>query len=563
MFKRLYVKNYAIIHETEVIFKDKLNILTGETGAGKSILIGSVNAALGGKVTKDVIRHGADYAVIEITFDQLPERIVNTLAQEDIYPDDGELVLSRKITGQGKNTCKINGETVSQTTLKYVAGQLLDIHGQHEHHSLLSADSHMHYVDKFAGADLDNRLAELGECYREWKKLKQDLKEAENLSAGPEGDEGYLEYVVNEISAAELKEDEDISLEEEFRTLSNAKLLMDSLGAAVSYVTEGEEAAESLLSQALRALKKAADIDSKVSDMQEGLITALDLISDFSREASDYIEDISGSEERFHYVSERLDLINTLKKKHVGVNGSIKELNDFCESCREKLARISDLEGYIEGLREQLNRTEEKCIAICSQISALRKKACEELSGRIMTELKDLNFLQATFMAVHKEKPFDASGADEIEFMISLNPGEPMKPLIKIASGGELSRIMLGLKSVLADKDEIPTLIFDEIDTGISGRTAQKVSEHLGRLGLNHQIICITHLAQIAAMADNHYLIEKNGDETKVSTEIVELTHEARVHEIARILSGAEVTESVIKSAEEMISLAQKIRGVK
>ncbi len=560
MFKRLYVKNYAIIDETEVIFKDKLNILTGETGAGKSILIGSVNAALGGKVTKDVIRHGADYAVIEITFDKLSQRIKDALAEDDIYTDDGELILSRKITGQGKNTCKINGETVSQATLKSVAGRLLDIHGQHEHHSLLSPDSHMHYVDKFAGYELSVKLDELAEAYARWKKEKQALKEAESLSSGPEGDAGYLEYVVNEISAAELKDDEDINLEEEFRTLSNSKLLIDSLSAAVSFVTEGDEAAESLLSQALRSMKKAADVDAKISDMQEGLVTALDLISDFSREASDYIEDLSGSEERFHFVSERLDLINTLKKKYVGVNGSIKELNDFCFSCQEKLLKISDLEGYIEKLKVEVEKAQKTCLKLCADISQLREKACRELSERVQASLLDLNFLQVTFMAVQKEKPFDATGADEIEFMISLNPGEPLKPLTKIASGGELSRIMLGLKSVLADKDEIPTLIFDEIDTGISGRTAQKVSEHLGRLGQDHQVICITHLAQIAAMADSHYLIEKTGNENKVSTEIRELVDRERTLEIARILSGAEVTESVINSAEEMITLAQKIK---
>ncbi len=562
MLKRLYIKNYAIIDETEVIFNDKLNILTGETGAGKSILIGSVNAALGGKVTKDVIRHGADYAVIEITFSELPDRILDELREEDIYTDDGELILSRKITAQGKNTCKINGETVSQAVLKGVSEKLLDIHGQHEHHSLLSADSHMRYVDKFAGEKLSEVMEKLSINYREYKGLKQELADAEKLAQSPEGDTGYLEYVVNEIRSADLKEGEDDGLEEEYKTLSNSKLLTDSLGAAISYVTDGGEGAESLISTALRSLKKASEVDSKVADMQEGLVTALDLISDFSREAYDYIDELSGSEERFSYVMERLDLINSLKKKHVGLNGSIKALNDFCDSCEEKLAKMADLEGYIESLKEKVDKAEKTCLAICRDITALREKACDDISLKIQTELKDLNFLQANFVAVRKDKLFDINGADSIEFMISLNPGEPLKPLTKIASGGELSRIMLGLKSVLADKDEIPTLIFDEIDSGISGRTAQKVSEHLGRLGGNHQIICITHLAQIAAMADSHYLIEKTGDETKVSTQIKELSGGDRIGEIARILSGAEVTESVMKSAEEMISLAQKIKEV-
>ncbi len=559
MLSRLFVKNYAIIDESEVLFKDKLNILTGETGAGKSILIGSVNAALGAKTGKDVIRRGADYCTVELVFTNLPERTLKELKDEDIFPDDGEIILSRKITSAGKSICKINGETVSLEELKNCSSLLLDIHGQNEQHSLLKSGSHLKIIDRFAGLEAEKLIARVKDKYEEYHAFEKELKAIEEAGNDKDNDVSYLEYAANEIEAAKLVPGEDEELENEYRTLSNAKQTVEALSVALRLTEDDESGASTLISQAVRELQRASDVDGKTAETAALLESASDLLYDFRRQAEDRINDLENAAERFAFVSERLDTVNSLKKKYSSREGTIEAVLKYAEDAREKIDKLSDLDGYIENLKQKKDKAFSEWEKLSEKLSDLRKKSGKALGEKITAALKELNFAHAVFECeFQKTESIGSNGFDKAEFMISLNPGEPLKPLVKIASGGELSRVMLSVKQVLAEKDEIPTLIFDEIDTGISGRTAQKVSESLAMLSGSHQVICITHLAQIASMADNHFIIEKQNGEESVKTEIRELSKEERKTEIARILGGAEVTDKVMESAEEMLVLAEK-----
>ncbi len=563
MLSRLFVRNYAIIDESEIEFKDRLNILTGETGAGKSILIGSVNAALGEKVSRDMIRYGADHALIELDFTDIPEKTAQALKEHDIYPEDGEILISRKITASGKSICRINGETVTLEELKNCSSLLLDIHGQNEHHSLLKASSHIKILDQFAGPENDRLLGELKKEYDIWNRTAQELEAAMNTDNTKDTDSGYLEYALNEIRAAALKTGEDEELEDEFRILSNSKQIMEALSQSLQLVTDADgQNAGDLIGEAIRNMNRAVQYDENLSGLAEILENASALIYDFKHDAENYINKAENSSQRFAEVSERLDLINALKKKYARINGGIEEVLKYADDAEEKLKKLENFDEYLADLKKREAKERETCLALCERISGLRKKAADLLSERIGEELKSLNFAAARFSCrMDKLSKFTSTGFDSCEFMISLNPGEPDKPLVKVASGGELSRIMLAIKTVLADKDEIPSLIFDEIDTGISGRTAQKVSEKLGVLARTHQIICITHLAQIASMADAHYVIEKTNGKDSVRTEIRELSAEERVSELARILGGAEITNAVTENAREMIALANKIKN--
>lgn len=559
MLYSLHVKNFAIIDETEVFFKEHLNIMTGETGAGKSILIGSVNAALGAKVSKDVIRQGAEYALIELTFDQISESICAALKEMDIYTEEGMLVLSRKIMENGKNICKINGESVTAAVLKEVASLLIDIHGQQEHQSLLRTSSHLQLLDRFAAEELGTLPEQLSQTYQIWKKKKDELSKESVDIEERNREMAYLKFAVDEITAARLSIGEDDQAEDEFKVLSNAKQITEALAACLRYTKDAEDGnAEELISSAERHLSKVSEHDKNLEQMMELLGEAENALSDFNRQAREYVASMEDFEERFREVEERLDLINRLKNKY---GKSIADILQYASECNEKLQKYENYDAYLAKLRKEYETTEKQCLELCKQISNIRKKRAEVLTASMQQALLELNFTQVTFLLpFERMEQFHENGYDTCEFMISLNSGEPVKPLTKVASGGELSRIMLAVKSVLADKDEIPTLIFDEIDTGISGRTAQKVSEKLAQISTGHQILCITHLAQIAAMADTHFVIEKETKENHVTTKIRELSQEESCEELARLLGGAKLTQAVYENAKEMKQLAENYK---
>ncbi|MBQ8802420.1 MAG: DNA repair protein RecN [Tyzzerella sp.] len=557
MLHNLYVKNLALIDEMEVELKNGLNILTGETGAGKSIILGSINLALGGRYSSELLRNEEESGYVELTFFVENESQIQMLKDIDVYPEDGVVTLSRKLIGK-RSVSKINGESVSISQLKEAAGILIDIHGQHEHQSLLYKKNHLTILDEFAKDKIKDVKEETFDAYHVYKKYKEELQEV-NLDEKERNKEmSFLEFEINEIQNANLKEREDEILEEQYRRMVNGKKITGSLEEAYGYTARSNVNASDCLSRAIFCLQEASRYDEHANELYNQLSEVDSLLNDFNRELSDYSESFEFSEEEFYEIETRLNEINRLKSKY---GNSIEEILAYCAEKEETLIKLQDYDVYLETLRKNLQEAELSVKKTSDKLSALRKEAAKELTEAIKSGLLDLNFLDVKFEMVFTElEHFTATGTDEVEFMISMNPGEAVRALGDVASGGELSRIMLAIKTVMAEKDQIETLIFDEIDVGISGRTAQKVSEKMAVIGKNHQVICITHLAQIAAMADAHYAIEKKVVDGKTKTMISLLDKEGEILELARILGGAEITDKVMQSAAEMKQLAKSTK---
>lgn len=555
MLQNLHVKNLALIDEIEVEFGDGLNILTGETGAGKSIILGSVNLALGGRYTKDILRQGAEYGFVELTFQVENEHQIRELRELDIYPEDGTVVLSRRLM-EKRSISRINGETVPIALLKEAASILIDIHGQHEHQSLLYKKNHLGIVDAFARETASDVKQKVLEVYKAYKACEKELDEMETDEAQRAKELSFLKFETGEIREADLKTGEDEDLEELYRRIVNSKRIAECVSEAYLYTSEGNDSASENLSRAIRAVSEIVEYDERASQMYDQLVEIDSLLNDFNRELADYADECEFSDEEFHDTEERLNEINHLKTKY---GNTIEEILAYCAAQEKRLAALEDYDNYIEDLRTKAKKSEEELRKQAKKLSAIRRKQAKVLSKSIEDGLKDLNFENVQFeIGFAETKGYTAEGMDDVEFMISLNPGQPLKPLASVASGGELSRIMLAIKTVMASRDEIETLIFDEIDVGISGRTAQKVSEKMAVIGKGHQVICITHLAQIAAMADRHYLIEKASSKGDTRTDIRMLDEEESVRELARILGGAKITDTVLKSAVEMKELARQ-----
>lgn len=552
----LHVKNFALIDNCEIEFSQGLNILTGETGAGKSIIIDSVNAALGARVSKDVIRNEADPATIELLFSVEDDSVREVLSGMDI-PCDDEIIISRKIGKQG-SVSKINGETVTASQVKRVAEHLIDIHGQHEHQSLLSPGKHLEIVDKYGEDEISPVRVKVAEAYRTFLECQKALEECAMDPEQRKREISFLEYEINEIEEAKLQEGEDETLEADYKKLSNMEKITETLGEVYELTASarGERSASDSVGEAFRRMESVARYDEKLESLLENLGTIESLTSDFNRELSAYISDNEFDEGVFKEVTERLDLVNDLKAKF---GKTIRDILNSLEERRRRLEELTHIEDHIKELEEKKAAAKDTLDRECAQLSKIRKKKALILSSAIKEALSDLNFLQVEFEISFREAPVSAKGKDEVVFMISTNPGEPVKDLGSVASGGELSRIMLAIKTILAGSDEIPTLIFDEIDAGISGRTAQKVSEKLSLVGRNHQVICITHLPQIASMADAHYLIEKHVEGTSTISEINLLDEEGSIKELARMLGGAEITETTLANAKEMKEMAHLV----
>lgn len=558
MLHNLYVKNLALIDEIEVEFTKGLNILTGETGAGKSIILGSVNLALGGKYSADIIRKGAEYGYVELTFFVENKTQAEALKRKDIFPEDGVVVLSRKLMSK-RSISKINGETVPIALLKEAASILIDIHGQHEHQSLLYKKNHLTILDAFAKENIKQVKEKLAKAYLIYKEQKEELEEALTDEKERNKEIGFLEFEIQEIRQAKLSRQEDETLEETYRRMTNGKKIVGNLEEAYEYTggTNSETASEAI-SRALRCMQEAAGCDEQAQDMFQQLAEIDSLLNDFNRELSDYKMSFDFSEETFFEVETRLNEINRLKAKY---GNSIEEILEYCDKKEERLLKLQDYDAYLAQLQKKVEETEAEVKHYSNQLSLLRKEESVKLAEAIRKGLRDLNFLDTQFEIVFRELgTYTVQGTDEVEFMISMNPGESVKALGDVASGGELSRIMLAIKSVMAEKDQIETLIFDEIDVGISGRTAQKVSEKMSFIGRNHQVICITHLAQIAAMADAHYAIEKQVEDGVTKSKIFRLSKEQEIEELARILGGAKITDTVMQSAAEMKELAERTK---
>lgn len=554
MLHNIYVKNLALIDEVEIELKNGLNILTGETGAGKSIILGSINLALGGRYSSDLLRNEEETGYVELTFFVESNDQLMMLKELDIVPEEGVVTLSRKMMGK-RSVCKINGETVSNAQLKEIASILIDIHGQHEHQSLLYKKNHLHILDDFAKDNISQTKVLVTKAYNQYRQYKEELENA-NLDEKERNKEmSFLEFEIAEIRQSHLKDQEDEILEEQYRRMVNGKKITSNLEEAYGYTSKGNSNASDCLSRAIYCLQEASKYDEKAKELFKQIAEIDSLLNDFNHEISAYSDSLEFSEEEFYEVENRLNEINHLKSKY---GNSIDEILKYCEEKEQELQRLRDYDSYIEELQNNLSEAESTLKTLCTDLSNLRKVAAKTLVEVIKEGLLDLNFLDVKFEMLFTETQYYTSnGTDEVEFMISMNPGEPIRPLGDVASGGELSRIMLAIKTVLAEKDQIETLIFDEIDVGISGRTAQKVSEKMAHIAKNHQVICITHLAQIAAMADAHYAIEKRVENGKTKTNISLLNSEQEIDELARILGGAEITDTVKRSAIEMKELAK------
>ena len=558
MLLNLHVKNLALIEETEIEFGQGMNILTGETGAGKSILLGSVNLALGNKTSGDVIGRYGDSALVELSFFVDNEEKIRALNEMDIYPEDGMVTISRRIM-PNKSVIKVNGETITATNVRKITELLIDIHGQHDHQSLLYKKNHLDILDKYAKDELLEVKDKLSKEYSVYTELGKKLSEMDVSVEERNREKDFLTFEINEIDNANLVIGEDSELEALYRKMINSKKIMEEISVVNRLMSCGTEAnATDMVGKSFSSLNSVVQYDETLSSLLEQLSLIDSQINDFNYELQNYISSMEFDDREFIETENRLNLINGLKAKY---GNSIEEILKYYDQAVEKLEYYNDYEHKLSLLKEELAKSEIVVIELCKKIYDIRVKASKALEEEITKALVDLNFGQVVFeIQITTRLNPSKNGFDEAEFMISVNPGEGVKPLAKIASGGELSRIMLGIKSVLAGKDDIDTLIFDEIDTGISGRTAQRVSEKMAAISDKHQIICITHLPQIASMADNHFLISKEVVDGYTQTNITKLNDEEIIEELARMLGGSEITDIVMENARQMKEMASKIK---
>jgi len=543
MLLELHVKNLALIEQADLELGEGLTILSGETGAGKSILIDSINVALGARTDRSIIRNGADCAYIELVFSvEDKEKLDRIRAMDIAAEDDGVLIISRKIT-PAKSLARINDETVTGAKLRELTGLLLDMHGQFEHQSLLTPASHLEFIDKMSSDKVKELKSAIAERCSELNSTCRVLDSgSDKVIRDREAD--ILRYEVREIEEAGLREGEEEELLEEFRRMKNSSKICTALGSAA------EELDNDHISRAVKGVGDAAAYDERLEEIRKQLEDIESLVYDAKHGIDEYLKDFEYDEERFAEIGDRLDVIHRLQGKY---GDSIGKIAESLADKKERLAFLEDYDTKREQLIKKKSRLEAELNGLCGELSSRRKETAERLRSRIAAELTDLNFPGVKFDIQFSDTGrFTPSGRDTAQFMISTNPGQPIRPLKDVASGGELSRIMLALKTVLADTDEIETLIFDEIDAGISGRTAARVAEKLHAIGRGHQVLCITHLPQIAAMADNHYLISKSTDGASTRTMITRLTEEESVAEIARMMGGEQLSETVLDAAREM-----------
>lgn len=553
MLQNLHVKNMALIDEVEIELQSGLNILTGETGAGKSIIIDSIGFALGEKADKNLVRNPDEASLVELTFVEENKTILHALSEAQIEVEDGVIILSRKISN-GRTIAKINGESVPASKLKEIASLLIDIHGQHEHQSLLHASKHLNFLDEFAKNEIGTLKDELAKAYTSYRQIQKELEEGSLDQESRARELSLLEYELHEIESANLKTGEDEELETEYRKIGNSKKIIEALQEVSQLM--GERGAADAVARSVRELMSVSALDEDMGSLCDQISDIEQLISDFGRDLSGYIDALEYDEERVSFVETRLDELNHLKAKY---GTSIDAVIASMQERQQRIDKLLNYAEYEQNLKAEYEKARQDLEGLCQRLSDIRHAAGEQFKQQMVAALSDLNFLDVRFdLDFQRLDHFTGDGFESMEFLISTNPGAPLRKLKDIASGGELSRIMLAFKSILASQDEIDTLIFDEIDTGISGRTAQMVSEKMNVIAKNHQVICITHLPQIAAMADAHFFIEKNVIDNSTVTDIHLLDQEESIAELGRMLGGVEVTETVLQSAREMKELAGK-----
>lgn len=558
MLLSVHVKNLALIDEVEMNFENHLNILTGETGAGKSVLMGAVNMALGGRVSRDMIRKGADYALAELFFSVSDERVLETLKAMEIPVEDDSVIISRRMTS-GRSVSRINGEIVSAADVRRAGQLLLDIHGQHDHQSLLDKSRHLTILDRFIRESLGDKKERLAKAYQEYMHWKDAFENQVMDNEQRLRQIAFIEFEIKEIENARLIVGEDEQLEADYRKMSHGRQIIEGLSQVHQWTGyDNASSAGEQLGRGLKNFYNLEDFDPELGFLREQLENIESLLNDFNRDLSGYMDTLSFDEQDFRDTEERLNLINRMKAKY---GAAIEDILSYQAGKQAELARLKGYDEWLSEVKAKLSASEKNVKVLSEEVSGIRRKYAAVLEKQMEESLKDLNFLQVRFqIKISPLGKYTKNGSDDVEFLVSTNPGEDVKPLGQVASGGELSRIMLGIKSVLAEIDEIPTLIFDEIDTGISGRTAQKVAEKMAYIGKSHQVLCITHLPQIAAMADSHYLIEKTAEGERTQTQIRELSEEEQIREVGRLMGGVEITQTILDSADEMKKMAEQFR---
>jgi len=563
MLKELWIRHFAIIEEVHLQFDQGFHVITGETGAGKSILIDALGLIMGARASADFVRHGEKKAEIEAVFELEDQHPVLELLEEwGLEAEDGEpLIIRREITSSGKNTCRINGRSVTLAMLKQVGAHLLDISGQHEHQALLSSSRHLEWLDHFGGDDIWPLRAEYQNVFREYQRLNQERKRLDLNQKEIMNRIDLLKFQLEEIDAAGLTPGEDEELAQERNKLAHAeKLMLHTTSAYECFY--GERNGLDQIQEAVTHLEQIAEIDEVMNPLLESIQTAYYQLEEGARQIVKYRDELEFDPERLFEVEERLHLIRHLKRKY---GETIEEILHYRQEIKRELEQLEHLEETTEHLDEQLNQLKVQLEKLAKELTAKRKKTASSLETRVEQELKELNmgstvFHVAFYPESYRNSEYHAHGQDHVEFQISPNPGEPLKPLVKIASGGELSRIMLALKCIFTDVSPSHTLVFDEIDTGVSGRAAQSIAEKIAVVSRKHQVLCVTHLPQVACMADLHFHISKETTDEQTRTRVQKLDHEGRMMELARMLGGVEVTETTREHAGEMIRLANEVK---
>lgn len=549
MLNHLSIKNVAVIDRLGVDFHSGVSVLTGETGAGKSIIIDSINMILGDRANKGLVRYGSDKAVVQAVFDA-DESVIPILEENDIDADDGQIVITRQLTGEGKSVARINGMVVTLNVLRDIADKLINIHGQHDSQALLTPAKHISFLDAYAVND--EYIRKYRECLKRKRETEKKIQSLEMDEQEKMRRIDLLEYQVDEISKAELEKGEDEELKEQREIYANAEQITSAVNEAYMNIYGGDEAAYDSISAAVDALSGVREVNPKLNSIYEALSGVMYSLEDVAHEVKEFGDSVEFDEQALNDVEERLDLISKLKRKY---GAEIESILKYLETARKDLEDIKLSDERTNELKEELFGIVSELQGYGKELSKRRAKYAEVLEKGIEQSLHELNMERSKFKVnIETSDEFYENGMDRVEFLISTNPGEPLKPLVKIASGGELSRVMLAIKSILADSDNVDTLIFDEIDTGVSGRAAMSIAKKLSEIGRGKQVICITHLPQLTAAADNHYLIQKNTEGEMASTTLTELDGEQREIELARIIDGGEVTELALSHAREMLA---------
>ena len=549
MLSLLHIENIAVIECADISFDQGFNVLTGETGAGKSIVIDAISAILGERAYRDMIRTGTSKASVRAVFQDVPE--LPWFAEQGIEYDP-ETVIQREIHLDGKNVCRVNGGLVSVSILRKLGIQLINIHGQHDSAALFDEDNHLNFLDAFA--DNHQLLTEYQETFAVVSRLRREI---DRLSM----DEGEklrrmesLRYQIDEISRAELESGEDESLEARRKVLQNAEKLSDAINEGVEclYGSDDSDGAAGLMAQAEKALSKIARYDESLAALHERVKDLMYQVQDAAEEVMDSRDTFAYSEEELEQIESRLDVIHRLRRKY-GAN--CDAILEYLDRAKKELDEIEFADDHMERLKKKLKKAEKEAVSAAEKLRQSRKETAVYLAARILDELRQLDMPKVQFECVFTETELSSNGADAVAFYMSANAGEALKPMSKVASGGELARIMLAMKNVLAEKDSVSTLIFDEVDTGVSGRAAQKVAEKLRSVAASKQVLCVTHLPQIAALANTHLLISKSERDGRTFTSVTPLDLEGRKRELARIIGGTNITEITLKSAEEMLRI--------